>query len=281
MLHRMSCTTESSEGGAINTKLNISLATSAACLLMAATSALALTNASVYDLRSIGAEATVNGALFVQDTSDPTGTGYVDPFLRLANNPIEEAFNTDYRSGGQAPLDAKSDPNYTHSLLLSDLATVNRNGTDYYCFSLDLDEPNSGVFRYLSLDELRLYTADTGSIATLADLQSQGSLQWDMDGGGNSTIYLDGAISPGNGADDMRVYVPTSAFAGVDPSRYLYLYSKFGATSGMQADNFDANASFEEWSAVRTTSTAAEPGVLGLLGMGLLGMVAARRRRRG
>jgi hypothetical protein len=220
----------------------------------------------------------VNGALFTQDTSQPTGTGYIDPFLRLQDSPVEEAFNTDYRSGGQAPLDAKSDPNYTHSLLLSDLATVNRGGVDYYCFSLDLDEPDAGPLRYLSLDELKLYVADTGNIGSLADLTSQGTLKWDMDGAGNSTIYLDGALSPGNGADDMRLYVPTSAFAGVPTSKYLYLYSKFGATSGMQADNYDANASFEEWSALRDTPTAAEPGMLGLFGAGLLGLIATRRR---
>lgn len=262
-----------------NYRLGISIAASV-FLVLAAPTAFALTNASVYDLRTIGATYTVNNAVFTQDISQPTGTGYINPFLRLQDSPIEEAFNTDYRSGGQAPLDAKSDPNYTRSLLLSDLAVVNRNGTDYYCFSLDLDEPDAGALRYLSLDELRLYVADSGSIGTLADLTSQGTLKWDMDGAGNSTIYLDGALSPGNGADDMRFYVPTSAFAGVPTSKYLYLYSKFGATSGMSADNFDANASFEEWSAVTTAPPAAEPGILSLFGAGLVGMLVNRRRRR-
>jgi hypothetical protein len=269
-----------SEGVTIKTKLNIALAASA-CFLLVASSSFALTNASVLDLRTIGSTATVNNAIFTQDTSQPTGTGYIDPFLRLQDSPIEEAFNTDYRSNGQAPLDAKSDPNYTHSLQLSDLAAVNKGGVDYYCFSLDLDEPDSGPLRYLSLDELRLYVADSGNIASYADLTSQGILKWDLDQGGNNTIYLDGTLSPGNGADDMRFYVPTSAFAGVDPSRYLYLYSKFGATAGMQADNFDANASFEEWSAVRAEPpTAAEPGMLGLFGAGLLGMLATRSRKK-
>ena len=278
--HGLWCRTGSSEGVAIKRKRNISLAAASVCLLVAAPGAFALTNASVYDLRTIGATATVNGAIFTQDISQPTGTGYIDPFLRLQDSPIEEAFNTDYRSNGQAPLDAKSDPNYTHSLQLRDLATVTKNNVDYYCFSLDLDEPNAGPFRYLSLDELRFYVAGSGNIATLADLTSQGTLKWDLDQGGNNTIYLDGALSPGNGADDMRLYIPTSTFAGVDPSRYLYLYSKFGATAGMQADNFDANASFEEWSALRTNPpVAAEPGVLGLFGAGLLGMLATRRRK--
>jgi len=250
-------------------------------LVLCAPSAFALTLANVIDLRTTGSSGSENGALFYQNVSEPTGTGSYDPFLRLQDSPIEEAFNTDYRSNGQAPLDAKSDPNYTHSLQLGSLQTVSQGGTDYYAFSLDIDEPNAGPMRYISLDELKFYVADTGNIASLADLTTMGTLKWDMDGQQSTTVYLNGgALSPGNGADDMQVLIPKSAFAGVDPNKYLYLYSKFGATNGMGADNYDADASFEEWRALTNQPpTAAEPTTLWLMGAGLVGAVMAGRRR--
>jgi hypothetical protein len=254
-----------------------------AALLLSAAHANALTLANVVDLRTAGSSGTANGALFTQLATDPTGTGYIDPFLRLQDSPIEEAFNTDYRSTGQAPLDAKSDPNFTHSLTVGSLATITQGGVDYYKFTLDIDEPNSGPFRYISLDDFELYVADRGNIESLATLHSEGVLKWDMDGAGDATVYLNGGnLSSGNGSDDMQVLIPKSFFAGVDPSKYLYLYSKFGATSGMGADNYDANASFEEWRALTTTPppSAAEPGTLTLLGGGLLGLAIAGLRRK-
>lgn len=251
-------------------------------VLLLAAQAHALTLANIVDLRTAGSSGTVNGALFSQIVSPPTGTGYIDPFLRLQDSPIEEAFNTDYRDHGQAPLDAKSDPNYTHSLTLGELATVTVGGVDYYQFTLDIDEPNSGPKRYISLDVMDLYIAGRGDIESYAALTGEGSLKWSLDGAGDATVYLNGGnLSSGNGGDDMQALIPKSAFAGVDPNKYLYLYSKFGATSGMQADaNMDADASFEEWRALRGGGPpqAAEPATVTLLGMGMLGLLASRVR---
>jgi hypothetical protein len=253
-------------------------------VLLLAAQAHALTLANIVDLRTAGASGTVNSAQFSQIVSPPTGTGYIDPFLRLQNSPVEEAFNTDYRDNGQAPLDAKSDPNYTHSLLMSELAVVNVGGVDYYKFTLDIDEPNAGPLRYISLDMMDLYVADRGDIESYAALTGEGSLKWSLDGAGDATVYLDGSnLSSGNGGDDMEALIPTSAFAGVAGSKYLYLYSKFGATSGMQADaNFDSDASFEEWRALKGGGPpdAAEPATMSLLGLGVVGLLASRRRRK-
>ncbi len=250
-----------------------------AAITLGAASAQALTLANIVDLRTAASTGTANGALFSQLVTAPTGSGNMDPFLRLQNSPIEQAFNTDYRVGGQAPLDAKSDLTFTHSLTLGQLATVNQGGVDYYMFTLDIDEPNSGPLKYISLDQFKLYTADTGDLANL----STATLRWDMDGVGDATVYLNGGnLSSGNGQADMQVLVPATAFAGVDPGKYLYLYSMFGATTGFGADNFDANASFEEWSALLggTSTSVPAPGVLPLLGGGLLGLVATRVRRK-
>jgi PEP-CTERM motif-containing protein len=250
-----------------------------------AASSQALTLANILDLTSAGSTATVNDALFSQIVSDPTGTGYYDPFLRLQNSPIEEAFNTDFRDNGQAPLDAKSDP-HTHSVLMNTLKVVNQGGIDYYMFTLDIDEPNDGPKSLISLDELRLYVEDAPDLDQLSDLTH---LAWDMDANMNSTVYLDGSnLSSGNGGDDMSLLVRKSYFdaIGATGDQYLYLYSKFGATSGLRADpNFDADASFEEWAAVLGQAPppppqVPEPGTMVLLGSGLVGVVVTGMRRR-
>jgi len=253
----------------------------AGLLLVGAGYAHAMSLANVIDLRTQGSldeSGIANGALFYQNVDQSSGTGFIDPFLRIQDSPVEEGFNTDYRSNGQAPLDDKSDPNYTHSLKLGDLATVTKNGVDYYLFSLDIDEPNSGPLRYISLDEVKLYLA---SAPDLADLSSA-SLKWDMDGAGDAVVYLNGgALSPGNGGDDMQMLVPKSFFTGADPNSYLYFYTKMGATGNMSADNFDANASFEEWRALVGQAppppTIPEPTTLLLLGGGVAGIIGKRK----
>src|SRR5260370_41101136 len=59
---------------------------------------------------------TINGAQFVFTTPQPTGTGVIQPFLRLENSPVEQGYNT---SGG-TPFDDKAGP-WTHDLTFGDL----------------------------------------------------------------------------------------------------------------------------------------------------------------
>jgi hypothetical protein len=250
----------------------------AAAIVLCGQSASALTLANVIDLRTSGTSGGENGALFYQGGTTVTGT--MDPFLQLQSSPTEQGFNTDYRSGGLAPMSATSDPGLTHSIQLGSLQTVNQGGVDYFAFSLNISDPTASQYKYLSLDRLQFYVADTGSISSLSDLGANGLLKWDMDAIQNTTIYMDGgALSQNNGTDDLQLLIPTSAFAGVDPSRYLYLYSQLGATSSMGTDT--GTGVSEQWSALTTTTAPApEPTTLWLLAAGLFGVAVAGRRKK-
>src|SRR6187549_525351 len=81
-----------------------------------------------------------SGVIFDKGSLQTSGTGAIDPFLRLHHGGtanFEKGFNT---SSPDNPPDGFSAINgsFTHDLLLSTLATVTRNGVDYYQFNLDL-----------------------------------------------------------------------------------------------------------------------------------------------
>ena len=61
---------------------------------------------TVVDLTGSNGSGTINGAQFVFTTPQPTGTGVIEPFLRLENSPVEQGYNT---SGG-TPFDDKAGP---------------------------------------------------------------------------------------------------------------------------------------------------------------------------
>jgi hypothetical protein len=237
--------------------------TTAAATLMglAATTA---APATTLDLTTNGASGTLNSALFQQVNPQPTGTGVIDPIVRMQASTTEQGYNTDTRP---VQFDELTDPNFTRSIQLGQVGTVSLSGVTYREFTLDINEPNNGPNSLLTLDKLQLFLSPTKT-NTYPNL---GTKIYDL-GAGNA-VLLDAALTHGSGSGDMFALVPDSFFAGHSPTEYLYLYSHFTKSSG----------GFEEWGVIQSVSPTPGPSVpepssamVSLIGVGILGM---RRRR--
>jgi hypothetical protein len=239
--------------------------------------------ADIINLTAYGTSGTSQGALFYQANPQPTGTGYIDSFVRLQRTGTESGYNTD----GPLQFDTKAGL-FTHSLPLNSLQPVTLNGTQYYQFLLDVNESANDANRLLSLDTVRLYLGDAPNLTGYKDQNGFGpdaKLVYDMDVGPNgaTTVNLDYKLNSGSGSGDMYMYVPVSYFQSVQDKygtgfSYVYLYSAFG-------DPYGSNAGFEEWAAVTNASTStgnpvpAPPGAV-LAGMGLGCLLLGRLRPR-
>ena len=201
----------------------------AAGVLLAATSV----QATIVDLIN-GNSGTINGAQFDWTPAQPTGTGNIQPFLRVQNDPVEQGYNT---SGTPVPFDDKIGP-WTRDVTFANLqaTTVIVGNTNYFKLLLDINQSNSHPL--LSLDQLQFYTSPTGS-QTTTNISSLGTLRYSFSPG--DAVYLDASRNHGSGSGDMFAYLPTSAFAGTSSSDFVYLYCHFGNTH-------PSNDGFEEWS---------------------------------
>ncbi len=225
--------------------------------------------APMLDLSTAGSSGWVNGAYFEQIDYGSSGTGVINPFVRLGtNNPIERGYNTD----GDVEFDTKDDP-HTHSLLLSEVPLVYIGSTLYREFLLDVGEPGNAAASYLSLDTIEIYLASAGN---LTGYPSLGTKVFDLQSGGAAWVLLRD-LNSGNGQADAFVYLPDSLFSG---GTFVYLYSEFGESENSLYAN---SGSFEEW-AVRVGVAPPRPGVPapGALLLALLGgngVLWLRRRK--
>ena len=222
-------------------------------------------NAVVYDLttQSTVAVATSTGtAIFTTDFTQTAGTGVIDPFLSIQANGVEQGYNT---SAGV--FNTKREPQFNHEIKVSDLVKVTINGTQYYSFLLDINEPNSAATSQISLDALKIYTSTTAG-QTTTNLSSLGTKRFDLDLPTDNYILYDD-LNSGSGQADIAFFIPVASFAGASQNDYVYMYQSFGQHV---AANFDGatQGGFEE-----TALGAAQPvpevasffplaGVLGL-----------------
>ena len=238
---------------------------------------------------SLGGTCNFNGAIFTNPANSVNvGTGLINPFLSIQNDPVEEGFNTD---ASPLPLDTKR-PAFTNALLVNQVGVVKLGGTDYLEFLLDINEPNNAK-SLIKLQELRIYTGDA-SAATAADLTGL-TLRYDMDlGDVTNQINLDANFFPGSGIGvDLYTYVPLAPFAGLG-AKNLVLYAKFGDAD--RTNPLTSNGGFEEYYTDDThllpcaTATpncggggneTPEPGMLWLLGIAFtaMGFTAKHRQK--
>lgn len=214
-------------------KKSVSAATLIAAVTLLASTA---SRATIVDLTGSNQSGNIGDAQFVFTQPQPTGTGVIQPFLRVQNDPAEQGYNT---SGG-TPFDDKAGP-WTHDLTFADLQTtaVVLNGTSYFQVLLDVNEPG-GTRSLITLDQLQFYTSSQGSLTT-TDISSLGALRYSF--GVDDAVILDASRNHGSGSGDMYAYIPTSAFAGTESSDFIYMYVHFG-------DADPSQGGFEEWALV-------------------------------
>jgi hypothetical protein len=240
--------------------------------------AASLIPASALDLTA-GGSGTINGATFTTSDNQSTGTGVIDSFVRLQDNGIADGYNSSLRP---VMTDVNTSPQFTRDLKVGEVPEVTLGGVVYYEFLLDINQTKASPL--LSLNELQIYTRGTGlsSADDLTDLTSGGAskLRYDLDGLADETVLLNYSLNNGSGSGDLFVYIAKSAFGNALDTDFLYLYSSFG-NSG---DPYSENDGFEEWAIRTTTPVNPPPSVpdagasLALLGMGLIGVEALRRK---
>lgn len=228
---------------------------------------------SVIDLTA-AATLAVNyqGAIFAQTSLQPTGTGVFDPFVRIQGKGTEAGYNTDARP---VEFQTKDENHWTHSLPLNSLSTVEFKGTQYYQFTLDINEQGNTTGAKLSMDQFQIFLGNSGSLTGFNDgFGSNSVLVYDLDAGpkGNTAVNLNAALNPpGSGVADLNVYVPVKDFAGIGSQfSFVYLYSSFGTP-------YASDAGFEEWSALQnvgSTPTPPPPTSVPVPGGLVLGLIA-------
>jgi hypothetical protein len=203
-------------------------------LVLATTAA----QADIIDLTKAGNSGTVNGAIYQQTDPQPTGTGNLQPFVRIQMTGTERGYNTDARP---VEFDTKDQNQWTHSLNVNDLASVDISGTSYFQFLLDINEIGNNEGKLLSLNDVKVYLGNAPDLTGFNDGFGANSVKvYDLDTGEDSTVELDYKLNHGSGSGDMFLYIPTANFVG--PNEWVYLYSAFGNPNA-------SDAGFEEWAA--------------------------------
>jgi hypothetical protein len=263
--------------------LRAGIAVGAICIFSGGTGADAAS--IVLDLTTAGNSGTINGAVYEQIDPQATGTGTIDAFSQQSpqgNGTTSQAYNTTVNN----VLDNKSADNFNHSIFLSDVPLVLRDGTFYRQFLLDVNENSGKDNEFVSLDEVQIFVGGTAnsSVTTFTSgiLDHDGTLVYQMDAGGDSWVALNYSLNAGSGSGDMYLYIPETSFAGFAPTDVVTLYSVFGLQGVDPAGftgNFGIAAGFEEWAVIEENAIP-EPASVAIALLGIAIGIGYRRPQR-
>src|ERR1041384_2682698 len=266
-------------------KMKRTVQISAAAMLALGLAATA--RATTIDLTTVGASSTVNGVIFSETDIQPTGTGVIDPFLRLQNTPSEAGINTSLDTPNVPILDDKPGL-WTHDVPLSGpnaLSPVTIGGTAYYKFLLDINQTAANPL--LNLNAIKFYVRNSAfdSLSSFANFfnlatDSHGELlpggalpSETFDALGVNNVLLNYSLNHGSGSGDMFMYVKVS---DIGTSGFLYMYNQNGAPPGLNG----SNDGFEEWAGALGNNTPVSDAstTLILLGIAFVGVEGLRRK---
>lgn len=272
--------------------------------------------AGVYtELLTAGGTKTINGGIYTQMAQQPTGTGYIDPFVRVgmqgsAGKDVVEAYNTTVNG----VFNNSNEDTWNHAVTFGQLQILpgGPGGLGFVRFLLDINQNSGGAFNErLNLDDVQIFISTSPNQFTenlfvnggkhgQVDLASS-ALVYRMDVpkitnpmnglSTDNTVSLDYSLNSGSGSGDMYLDIPVSFFQAkfgnlglttLDQKNgaFIYLYSKFGSNP------YENNDGFEEWAFLAPGSGGGfsggvpEPSSLLLAGLGLLAVVGSRKRQR-
>ena len=132
-----------------------------------------ITGVNEVDLIDGAASVAVNGAQWNRSANFKVGTGVINPFLSLQNNPTEQGFNTD----GDFTLD-QTRSQFTNALPLNHVSVINvkNGGGAFREFILDANESNSSPDAQFSIDQFNLWVCNdpaTGTFTTRAQFENR------------------------------------------------------------------------------------------------------------
>lgn len=255
------------------------LGVAVACVVGTANAAIEL------DLTTVGASGDINGATYTQMPLQPTGTGVIDPFVRVgmqgaAHEQLVHAYNTTV----DGVLNNSSEDTWNHEVKFGQMAIQTINGKSVLRFLLDINQNSGGTGEFLNLDDVQIFVSTsanqfTPSFGGDAVIDLAGKLVYRMDDSGTGSVpvnctaqtkdtcnaydgsnrvTLDYSLNSGSGSGDMYLDVPLDFFQSALESlglttnaqkngAYVYLYSRFGSAP------YENNDGFEEWSFIRGT----------------------------